>query len=73
MKLLFTVLIFVYIYTVYMVIFANGSQVSPRENFHCNMWLFKVMKTPQNREIKPSPISPPSPKSRKYLYAKYIA
>ena len=31
------------------------------------------MKTSQNRQIKPSRICRPSPKSRKYLYAKYMA
>ena len=50
------------------------SRVSPRETFHFNMWLFIVMKTIKKKNwIKPSQISPPSPKSRKYLYAKYMA
>ena len=31
------------------------------------------MKTSQNREIKPSQISAPSPKLQKYLYAKMMA
>ena len=31
------------------------------------------MKTSQSHEIKPSRINQPSPKSRKYLYAKYMA
>ena len=44
------------------------SRVRPRENFHFNISLFIVMKT---SEIKPLQISPPSPKLRKYLYAKY--
>ena len=50
-------------------IFASQSS----ENFHFNIWLFIVMKTSENRKIKPSQISPPIPKSRKYLYAKYMA
>ena len=48
-----------------------------KKDFHkivnFNAWLFIVMKTSQNREIKPSRICRPSPKSRKYLYAKYMA
>ena len=48
------------------------SRVSPREHFHFNMSII-VMKTSTNRKIKLSWISPLSPKSQKYLCAKYIA
>ena len=64
--------------TVYVVIFAvvllsRISRVRPRENFHFNLCLFKVMKTSEYREIKPLQISKPSPKPQKYLYAKTMA
>ena len=67
-----------YVNTVYVVIFAvvlfsRISRVRPREHFHFNICLFIVMKTSTNRETKISRISPISPKSRKYLCAKYMA
>ena len=58
--------------TVYVVIFAVVlfwwiSRVSPRENVHFNIWLFIVLRNHHKKcEIKPSRISPPSPKSRRY-------
>ena len=55
------------------VLFSQISRVSPRENFHFNIWLFIVMETAQKSQIKPSRISPPCPKSRKHLYAEYMA
>ena len=65
-------------YGMYMVIFAvllfsQISRVRPRKNFHFNLCLFIVTKTSENGEINPSQISAPSPKSRKYLYAKMMA
>ena len=64
--------------TLYVVIFAvvlfSGiSRVRPHKNVHFNLCLLRVMKTSENRESKPSRISEPSPKPRKYLYAKIMA
>ena len=49
-------------------LFSRILRVNPRKNFHLNIWLFIVLK----ENIKPSWISPPSPKSWKYLYVKYM-
>ena len=49
------------------------SRVRPHKNFHFNIWLSIVMKTSQNRKIKPLRIPQPSPKSQKYMYAKYLS
>ena len=56
-----------------MVLFLRILRVRPRENFHFSLCLFIVMKTSENREIKPLRISAPSPKSWKYLYVKIMA
>ena len=68
-----TQLITVYVVIFAVVLFSRISWVRPRENFHFNLCLFIVMKTSENREIKPSRISEPSPKLWKYLYAKIMA
>ena len=54
-----------YIYWLFLLwfYFANFASQSPQK-FPLQLWLFKHHK---NREIKPSQISPPSPKLRKYL------
>ena len=43
----------VYVVIFGVVLFSRISRVDPRDNFHLNIWLLIVMKTSQNREIKP--------------------
>ena len=46
-------------------------RVRPCKNFHFNLCLFIVTKTPQNHKIKPLRISEPSPKPQKCLRENY--
>ena len=66
--------------TVYMVIlavvlFSQISRVSPRKTFHFDIYvaIYSNENITNIAKITLLQISPPSPKSRKYLYAKYMA